>query len=149
MASHSLHLAKLDSLASSSKQKITNLEKNVAESKAELLGLKESVKNRDNLIRLATEKENKLSEELSVLKEKNLKLEKKLKNEVAKSRGAEMMHARDIKKLSDKVAYYELEEYMAKVLETFQSSKKFEFVVLEKACVFYEWGINHVIKQFH
>lgn len=59
----------------------------MAEQKAEILSLKESVKNRDNLIRPATNKENKLSEEVSALKAKNLELEKKLKDEVAKSRG--------------------------------------------------------------
>lgn len=118
MVAHTLHLAKMAASTSSSKQMVNALEKILTEKQTEILHLKESVKTREDLLELASKKNEKLADDLSASKSKN-KVEKKLKDEEAKSAEVERKHVSEIKKLSDKVAYVESEEYTAKVLDIF------------------------------
>lgn len=110
MATHVLHLVKVAALTSSSKQ-------------TEILDLKESVKTQEDLFRLTSEKEKRLSNNLFASKAKNTELEKKLNDEEVKSVEAERNYASKVKNLSDKVAYLESQEYTAKVHDIFQSSE--------------------------
>lgn len=49
----------------------------------------------------------------------------------------------------NKASYYESAEYIAKVVDTYQSSHEFEEELYEKSNAFYDRSCAHILRQFH
>lgn len=76
LASYTMHLARIASSASSSKQMVISLEKTIKEKEIKLLKVRESIKTKEDQLQLAAERENQLSNSLNEAKTKITELER-------------------------------------------------------------------------
>lgn len=139
------HLANVASSADTTRRMVIALEKSAMEKDTEILSLKESVKSSGEKLKIMSEQESKLSAKLKTVESEIVELKKKLE-ESHKFKDLAGKSANDVIKIKARVAHYNSVEYTEEVINIFQQSTDYQTDLFNKASVYYERGMAHILR---
>lgn len=122
VAAYTKHIANMASSAASSKRLVISLETKVTEKDKTILKLEDSIKAKEEQLRLSPEKEIQASNKLSAAETRIIELEAALKKKAEESANVKSLAEKktgEVQMLTDKVKYFESSKYTEKVIDIF------------------------------
>lgn len=148
IAAYSKHIANIAATAISSRQLLISLEAEMTEKETLILTLEDSVKTKDEKIRLSLEKDAQSSSKLGATETKIAELEAALKKKDEEAANFKAI----VEKKTNERKYYltklniRVSAIHRRSYRLIQKSKEYQAEFFNKACSYYDRGVAHVLR---